>query len=486
MTLVVMIKLKRMKRTSVGKMFIFDFVPRMRPWYRATKKSSTPFLSLCVAAGHEHLPFCTQPYNQAGLFSAVLTAFVVESYTSLQPDPSQASVQALYHISLQLHNSSVPALNPPWPSPSFVPAPSDVWINALWFTSLVIALISALLAIFVKQWAREYLSWTTVSPSRDSVALRQYRYEAWTRWSVPRWRDAVAGLLQLGLVLFFVGLVILLWQVNTPVARIVTAVVGLSIGCLLVSIVLPVFFVSCPYRNSASWTLRRTTTFTLDLLRGAALKSQRFQFWSWATHRCSWTHQEKWDIWNQGDRRNLLASNGVFEVLRARPLLATLNSVSPCLYASSFASGTDMQALRAMIEAVLDLEDPKLSFQDPKWHWNSIASQSPVQNDLVWSILRLARQAFLSQKNASVSYAVQLFHFVTAMTKRDSRMTAYHCCTMVQLLSRGVPESLSKAAWHDMTGNPSMRKICDSIFKDDLAEFMTGTLPSPTLRWTTR
>jgi hypothetical protein len=147
----------------------------------------------------------------------VLTAFVIESYDKLSPDTSQATLQALYRISLQLSNSSVTALADP-SSSNFNPEQSDVWINALWFTSLVVALVSALVAIFVKQWAREYISWTAASAGRNAVAVRQYRSKAWRHWGVKKWRDLVIALLQLALILFFSGLVILLWQLNGVIA----------------------------------------------------------------------------------------------------------------------------------------------------------------------------------------------------------------------------------------------------------------------------
>ncbi|EIN03720.1 hypothetical protein PUNSTDRAFT_139252 [Punctularia strigosozonata HHB-11173 SS5] len=43
----------------------------------------------------------------AGLFSAVLTAFLLEVYTQLQPDNAQISVQLLSYISLQLQQISL-------------------------------------------------------------------------------------------------------------------------------------------------------------------------------------------------------------------------------------------------------------------------------------------------------------------------------------------------------------------------------------------
>ena len=49
---------------------------------------------------------------QAGLFSAVLTAFVVESYQSLNRDYTQTATDVLLRISLQPSNASTPPAVP--------------------------------------------------------------------------------------------------------------------------------------------------------------------------------------------------------------------------------------------------------------------------------------------------------------------------------------------------------------------------------------
>ncbi|EMD31552.1 hypothetical protein CERSUDRAFT_59714, partial [Gelatoporia subvermispora B] len=64
----------------------------------------------------------------AGLFSAILTAFNVDLYKSLIPDDVGV-----------VHRSSV-------------------WINALWFTSLVLSLSSASVGIVIRQWIVYFLS----------------------------------------------------------------------------------------------------------------------------------------------------------------------------------------------------------------------------------------------------------------------------------------------------------------------------------------
>lgn len=48
--------------------------------------------------------------------------------------------------------------------PVFEPASGDIRINIFWFASLVISLVTASLAILVKQWLREFLAVVNPSP----------------------------------------------------------------------------------------------------------------------------------------------------------------------------------------------------------------------------------------------------------------------------------------------------------------------------------
>ena len=96
---------------------------------------------------------------QGGLFSAVLTAFNVQSYQLLTPPPATDPViVALERISAQLSSFSVnpPSVNSTHPAFVYDPAPLPapryaVWLNALWFASLICSLSAASIGIMVKQ-----------------------------------------------------------------------------------------------------------------------------------------------------------------------------------------------------------------------------------------------------------------------------------------------------------------------------------------------
>ncbi|TFK86196.1 hypothetical protein K466DRAFT_493286, partial [Polyporus arcularius HHB13444] len=126
----------------------------------------------------------------AGVSSAVLTAFNVESYRLLQPDPSDATLAVLKEISAQLNGYALtpPFLNATHTTTSagltlkpFQAPTTAVWLNTLWFSSLVFSIVSALLALFVKQWISEAMVGGT---SRESARLRQYRLNGLLKWHV--------------------------------------------------------------------------------------------------------------------------------------------------------------------------------------------------------------------------------------------------------------------------------------------------------------
>lgn len=86
---------------------------------------------------------------QARLLSAVVTAFIVESYKKLQQDPNDDIVNLLSQIASRINgplNASTATLGPPAPSP-FVPAASAIRVNVFWFISLVLSLATVLIGI---------------------------------------------------------------------------------------------------------------------------------------------------------------------------------------------------------------------------------------------------------------------------------------------------------------------------------------------------
>ncbi len=188
----------------------------------------------------------------------MLTAFNVQSYQLLQPAPTDAMLDALQQISTQLNsfsinpsfiNSTQPARSsdqlPPLP---FRAPASAVWINALWFASLVCSLASASIALMVKQWLYEE-SQGLSGTSREIARRRQYRLNNLIKWKVGAIVLVPSLLLQLALFLFLAGLLILLWTIHEAVAAVITTLVGALFFFVLIVTILPIFRLDCCYRS---------------------------------------------------------------------------------------------------------------------------------------------------------------------------------------------------------------------------------------------
>ncbi|PVF97750.1 hypothetical protein CPB86DRAFT_815322 [Serendipita vermifera] len=100
------------------------------------------------------------------LYSAVLTAFIIESMKLLEEDPAETTRDILLIVSRQLANSSSPAFEPtPYETPPFA-----IVVNGLFFTSLSCALIAALLAVLALQWVANYdMGLSTSSPEKRAL-----------------------------------------------------------------------------------------------------------------------------------------------------------------------------------------------------------------------------------------------------------------------------------------------------------------------------
>ncbi|KAF8257174.1 hypothetical protein EI94DRAFT_65946 [Lactarius quietus] len=95
-----------------------------------------------------------------GLFSSTVATFIATSYPNLQQDPNVITQSLLAQISQQLPNanlnSTIHAVNPSIHRP-FSPSGWVVFVNSVWFLSLVLSLTCALMATLMQQWARRYL-----------------------------------------------------------------------------------------------------------------------------------------------------------------------------------------------------------------------------------------------------------------------------------------------------------------------------------------
>lgn len=116
----------------------------------------------------------------------------------------------------------------------------------------MLTLAAALFGMIVKQWLREYLTWQTEGP-QDAIWLRQIRYKAFTKWKVTIIVALLPGLLEVALVLFMIGIIVLLWTLHLVLAIVITTFSSVLLVMAFATIVIPTFMPHCPYRSPAGW-----------------------------------------------------------------------------------------------------------------------------------------------------------------------------------------------------------------------------------------
>ncbi|CAL1709001.1 unnamed protein product [Somion occarium] len=198
----------------------------------------------------------------------------MDTLLDLQTDPAEVTNLLLVQISQQLNsfninggsiNSTIPA-SIALPSPSPSPDAWSVHINSLWFSALVCSLVTASLAMLVKQWLREYMAQDNIAP-RCRTRIRFWRWLGLTKWRVFEIAAFLPMLLQLALFLFFAGLCILLLSLDTAVGWVVTALISIWASLYLSVTIAPVFSSKCPYKTPLLRTGLQSIRRMITILR---------------------------------------------------------------------------------------------------------------------------------------------------------------------------------------------------------------------------
>ncbi|KAI0313458.1 hypothetical protein OF83DRAFT_1065463, partial [Amylostereum chailletii] len=167
------------------------------------------------------------PIGQTGLFSATVGGFIIESYKGLQPDSGNTTTELLTQLVAFTIDGTRPTASIP---PKFHAPTNSVWVNALWFCSLVLSLVCALGATLVQQWVRTYTQATQdeKSTARYRARSRVFMFNGVTRFYMPEVIRCIPILLHCALLFFFVGLVVFLRPIHVVVANIVLVIVCIT------------------------------------------------------------------------------------------------------------------------------------------------------------------------------------------------------------------------------------------------------------------
>lgn len=189
-----------------------------------------------------------------GLFSAVVTAFLSQTYLSLQQDYTRITATLMVEkIVLRRAAGDGVLLNSVPTTSHNVDAPANISItdlctNRLWFASLTISLSTAFFSIVMKQWIGNYPVLLSES-GLHRAKTRQFRSAEWERWGVRAPFSALPVLVHTSLFLFLAGLSVFISSLDLKLA-IFTASISATIVLLYVFASLSLVISSqCPYKT---------------------------------------------------------------------------------------------------------------------------------------------------------------------------------------------------------------------------------------------
>jgi hypothetical protein len=214
------------------------------------------------------MPYFRSCCLQAGLLAATVTPFIIDSYKNLRESSDSQTNWLLEQVLLEIRNTNIgnATANSLLPTPqTFTPSALDIRLNIFWFMSLSLSLATVLIGILCSQWLREYQRYTRLPPV-EGISVRQLRYDGLMAWKVPNILMSLPFMLQLSLILFFLGLLDLLWNLDYVVASFVTVVAGLAILFVVTTTLIPScqrYFGTdprtprCPYKSPQAWAVHR-------------------------------------------------------------------------------------------------------------------------------------------------------------------------------------------------------------------------------------
>ena len=223
---------------------------------------------------------------QAGLFSAVSSAFVIDTQSKLEPDPNEQSAALLRAILFTLKQSALPAETAAVPPIHEDPPGEIVTASGLMYASLLISLLAAFVAMLGKQWLNRYLR-NTGGSMMERCGERQRKCEGLEKWPLHLFVESLPVMLQISLLLLACGLCRQMWSVNTSVAYILITLTAFGISFYLGIVAAGASSYECPFQTPASaalrgfWKATRPQQFVIILYSRSTLSWMNRAFKRW-------------------------------------------------------------------------------------------------------------------------------------------------------------------------------------------------------------
>ncbi|KAG8803288.1 hypothetical protein FRC17_006214, partial [Serendipita sp. 399] len=190
--------------------------------------------------------------EQAAIFSAVLITLVIDSKALLEQDNTEVLIDAVVFLMNNLANGT----HRPYTPPAFQPSTRPIVVNSLLFASLCLSIATALAAVVAMQWVTDYGAVTkrVGSTPEERMKRRHYRYQGGLDWKMDTIIGALPIALHVSVLLFFVGMIVWMWDVHHSVFGVVFVCGAMAAVFYVFTTALAIFYPSCPYRTPlASW-----------------------------------------------------------------------------------------------------------------------------------------------------------------------------------------------------------------------------------------
>ncbi|KAF7334578.1 hypothetical protein MVEN_02287700 [Mycena venus] len=192
----------------------------------------------------------------AGLFSAILTAFLVETRKKLHEDPRDIANDFLKSLVLDQHD--IPD------SASFEPTLWSLSVNGAWFTSLFFSLSGALCASIAKGWMAQFSSFGA-SSGWSNAAHHSRFLRGVERWQLSLAIQCLPLLIHFAYILFSVGFIVLVFHDERTVGLIILMILLVSVVIVWVGpIFLSQIFPDYPYRTPLTELITGLSPFLRD------------------------------------------------------------------------------------------------------------------------------------------------------------------------------------------------------------------------------
>ena len=197
--------------------------------------------------------------TQAGLFSAVSSAFIINVQSKLEPDPNEITAAYMQILIHAVNNSLFPDANPDsvtWSGPP----PEIVTVQSLLYASLATSLFAAFIAMLGKQWVNRYLrnrGGSAADKSRD----RQQKLDGFDKWHFHLVIESLPVMLQLALLLLGCALSRYLWTISRTIAGIIAAMTLFGFTSYVFFTLAATLYYNCPYQTPPSTLIRAVTRY---------------------------------------------------------------------------------------------------------------------------------------------------------------------------------------------------------------------------------